>query len=182
MMLCNGPGDSSSCVYVSNYFIDGTPCGYRGQCLQGNCMHGSTLDATLIVLSENKNIAIPVGIAIFLILCAIGYCCYRYRWCCCSRIRSRKKKQDDGTTTEKVTLPEMLPKSTDTLSNENHDRNDVGKSMHNLLPAPQPHRKQDPWFLDYSSNSTLGVDSVSSSPTVVDEHLRSDSSDSIGKE
>ncbi|KAI8889616.1 zincin [Backusella circina FSU 941] len=143
MMLCDGPGDSTKCVYVSSYFIDGTPCGYLGQCEQGNCLHGSALDASLIILGQNKKIVIPVGI----------------------------RKQDDGTTTEKVTLPDNLPKSTNTLSNEIHDNNDTGKSMNNLLSAPQPQSRQDPWFLDYSSSSTLGVDSVSSSPTVINEKL-----------
>lgn len=47
---CANPTDSSSCLELNGYFVDGTPCGFGGRCNQGKCSNGSISTCTQIVL------------------------------------------------------------------------------------------------------------------------------------
>ncbi len=38
---CANPNDTRSCIEMSGYFVDGTPCGFGGKCNKGQCDSGS---------------------------------------------------------------------------------------------------------------------------------------------
>ncbi|OAD81014.1 hypothetical protein PHYBLDRAFT_87709, partial [Phycomyces blakesleeanus NRRL 1555(-)] len=66
-LYCNNP-DGLGCLVFNGQFLDGTSCGSGGYCKSGSCDFGSTSDKALSWLRDHKNIAIPVGIVIGLLL------------------------------------------------------------------------------------------------------------------
>jgi Disintegrin len=67
-----------TCVIMQGNFIDGTPCGYGGQCLSGACQGTGTGAAIGSWISQNKTLVIVIGsvLGTTLLLC-IGACCWR---------------------------------------------------------------------------------------------------------
>ncbi|CAO3624212.1 unnamed protein product [Cunninghamella echinulata] len=91
-LSCSNPS-GVGCVNFNGYVIDGTPCGLNGKCKTGNCDEGSIGDRALAWLSNNKHIAIPVGVVLLLIIIGIICSCCWYGCCCCNGYRDRKKKK-----------------------------------------------------------------------------------------
>ncbi|KAI9278850.1 Metallo-peptidase family M12-domain-containing protein [Phascolomyces articulosus] len=72
----------TGCTIFNGNFLDGTPCGSGGRCRDGSCDYGSTNNKALAWLQDNKEIAIPVGVVLALILLFILIRCF-LRGCCC---------------------------------------------------------------------------------------------------
>ncbi|KAH8101428.1 Metallo-peptidase family M12-domain-containing protein [Cristinia sonorae] len=82
---CQDPSVANQCIILQSALVDGSPCGYGGTCVSGNCQTGSFLDTAKSWYTKNLQISIPVtvvvGIIVILILwgllramhrCAIG--------------------------------------------------------------------------------------------------------------
>lgn len=89
-LLCNDPsGSALSCTQIpGSYFVDGTSCGFGGNCQGGQCKYSSGIDGVLDWARRHLAIVIPVGIVVGLLL----LCCI---WSCicsplCARSRQRK--------------------------------------------------------------------------------------------
>ncbi|KAG2217555.1 hypothetical protein INT45_006722, partial [Circinella minor] len=70
------------CTIFNGNFLDGTPCGTGGRCKDGSCDYGSSSNRALSWLQDNKEIAIPVGVVLALILLFILIRCF-LKGCCC---------------------------------------------------------------------------------------------------
>lgn len=89
-LLCNDPaGSALTCMQIPDtYFVDGTSCGFGGNCQGGQCKYSNGIDGVLSWARQHLAIVIPVGIVVGLLL----LCCI---WSCicsplCSRRRQRK--------------------------------------------------------------------------------------------
>jgi hypothetical protein len=83
-LSCTAPSFDGQCAVYNQNFLDGTSCGGGGRCQSGLCEGGSTWGRIMDWLRENKNIAIPVGVVLaVLLLLAIGSCV----WSCIRRCR-----------------------------------------------------------------------------------------------
>ncbi|TBU37369.1 Metallo-peptidase family M12B Reprolysin-like-domain-containing protein [Dichomitus squalens] len=80
---CQDPNNSNQCVVLQSALIDGSPCGYGGTCISGNCKPGSWQDFFKSWYTHNLQISIPVtvivGLIVLLILYAIARCIMRSR-------------------------------------------------------------------------------------------------------
>ncbi|KAL1923814.1 uncharacterized protein VTP21DRAFT_8794 [Calcarisporiella thermophila] len=80
-ITCNDPGRPGTCIRLSGNFIDGTPCGYGGKCFHGQCQTGNVLDVVRDWFNQNKQIGIPVvvalGLLILLVLFRCVYLCFQ---------------------------------------------------------------------------------------------------------
>ncbi|KAI9184119.1 hypothetical protein H9P43_003172 [Blastocladiella emersonii ATCC 22665] len=66
------------CRQLSGMFLDGTPCGSSGTCVQGVCSDADTLGKIIQWISTNVVAAAVIGAAVgILVLLAL------YKWCCC---------------------------------------------------------------------------------------------------
>jgi hypothetical protein len=88
-LLCNSP-NSDKCLIFSGNFIDGTPCGFGGRCLSGDCQNGGAIGSSMLYLSDHKNVAISIGIIIFLFVCTLGFVLV---WFGCFRCTGYKEKR-----------------------------------------------------------------------------------------
>ncbi|KAK7688106.1 hypothetical protein QCA50_008476 [Cerrena zonata] len=72
---CQDPNTANQCVILQSTLVDGSPCGYGGTCLSGNCQTGSFLDTAKAWYTQNLQISIPVtilaGVVVLLILWGI---------------------------------------------------------------------------------------------------------------
>lgn len=100
-LLCNSP-NSDKCLIFSGNFIDGTPCGFGGRCLSGECQNGGAIGSSMLYLSDHKNVAIPVGIIIFLAVCILGFLLF---WFGCFRCTGYKEKRRRKSRTASSTSP-----------------------------------------------------------------------------
>ncbi|CEP15429.1 hypothetical protein [Parasitella parasitica] len=91
-LLCNSP-NSDKCLIFSGNFIDGTPCGFGGRCLSGECQNGGAIGSSLLYLSDHKNIAIPIGIAAFLVISAFAFLLFWLGYCPCTGCREKKRRR-----------------------------------------------------------------------------------------
>ncbi|RIA86122.1 Metallo-peptidase family M12-domain-containing protein [Glomus cerebriforme] len=67
---CANPNDTNSCLQMSGFFVDGTPCGIGGRCNKGQCNTGSLSDVISSWFNQNKRIAIPLAVILgSLVLC-----------------------------------------------------------------------------------------------------------------
>jgi hypothetical protein len=54
-LLCDSPGNNEKCLLFSGSFIDGTPCGFGGQCFSGECRNSDMLSTNLQWLGRHKH-------------------------------------------------------------------------------------------------------------------------------
>ncbi|RCH85526.1 hypothetical protein CU098_005984, partial [Rhizopus stolonifer] len=92
-LLCNSP-DSDKCLIFSGNFIDGTPCGFGGRCHDGDCRNGGAVGSSLLYLREHLQVAIPVMLVLFMILCAVGYLLFCYGCWRCPGYKERQRKRE----------------------------------------------------------------------------------------
>ncbi|RUS21904.1 Metallo-peptidase family M12-domain-containing protein [Jimgerdemannia flammicorona] len=90
---CADPTDSTGthCLMLSGNFLDGTDCGFGGTCQKGVCQSAGIVNAATSWLDQNKQIAIPVGIAIGLLI-LLGILRIACVCCCSERRRAAKQK------------------------------------------------------------------------------------------
>ncbi|KAI8882405.1 zincin, partial [Backusella circina FSU 941] len=58
-VLCNSPGNTEKCLLISGFFINGTPCGFNGHCIDGTCKNGDAISSGVFWMEEHKIITIP---------------------------------------------------------------------------------------------------------------------------
>lgn len=122
-IACQSTG-SSTCVLLSGFFVDGTPCGYKSFCAKGECLsqNSSTLDYFLIsivfanvthhpVVAKIANWAIAnPAIAVVVFVIVIGFILFLIFNCvrCVRRAIVNKKLSSGGqrypTSTSQATL------------------------------------------------------------------------------
>ncbi|KAF9406249.1 hypothetical protein BGZ94_003188, partial [Podila epigama] len=87
-LLCNDPsGSSMTCMQIPDtYFLDGTPCGFGGNCAGGECKYSNGVNGILDWARRHLAIVIPVGVVVGLIL----LCCI---WSCCISPLVNKRRQ-----------------------------------------------------------------------------------------
>ncbi|KAF9309503.1 hypothetical protein BG003_009691 [Podila horticola] len=88
-LLCNDPGGSAlTCMQIPDtYFVDGTSCGFGGNCQGGQCKYSNGIDGVLGWARQHLAIVIPVGIVVGLLL----LCCI---WSCiCSPLFARRRQR-----------------------------------------------------------------------------------------
>ncbi|KAF8577548.1 hypothetical protein K439DRAFT_1655063 [Ramaria rubella] len=87
---CVDPQNDSQCVVLQAQLIDGSPCGYAGKCMTGNCQPGSLLDTAEAWYVQNLQISVPVSVVVGIVLLFILYGLYRCaRRCCCGSRRAK---------------------------------------------------------------------------------------------
>ncbi|KAI1493058.1 zinc metalloprotease mde10 [Biscogniauxia mediterranea] len=78
----------NACYDMQQYFLDGTPCEGGGRCYNGRCQGANFIDQVGSVLSDNRDIVIPVVSSVGgLIFLAVLCCCFS-----CIRRRVRRRK------------------------------------------------------------------------------------------
>ena len=90
MLACSGPMFADDrCYNLPQYFLDGTSCEGGGKCSNGVCEGAKLGNQILDWFKKNKNIAIPVGcvIGVLLLIAIISCCCS-----CRRRARSRSRR------------------------------------------------------------------------------------------
>ncbi|CAO3644307.1 unnamed protein product [Cunninghamella blakesleeana] len=124
-LSCSNPS-GTGCLSFNGYVIDGTPCGsLNGKCRTGTCDEGSINDRALYWLSNNKQIAIPVGVALFLIILGSILSCCWFGCCGIKGCRHRKK-------INKSTTPQSVPPV--------HNHNQMNPH-HSTSPLPPTHNQ-----------------------------------------
>ncbi|CAG8613941.1 6033_t:CDS:10, partial [Funneliformis caledonium] len=95
---CANPNDTRSCIEMSGFFVDGTPCGFGGRCNKGQCGSGSISNSLSSWINQHKRTIIPIAAVIgALLLCCILHCVYRC-----------KKRRNNPT---KLRIPSQSPPS-----------------------------------------------------------------------
>ncbi|KAH9938983.1 Metallo-peptidase family M12B Reprolysin-like-domain-containing protein [Epithele typhae] len=74
---CEDPNNSNQCVVLQSNLINGSPCGYGGQCQNGNCQAGSFWDTFKAWYVQNLQISIPVTVVVGVIALLILYGIFR---------------------------------------------------------------------------------------------------------
>ncbi|ETW87646.1 Metallo peptidase M12B [Heterobasidion irregulare TC 32-1] len=78
---CQDPQSTNQCIVLGSSLIDGSPCGYGGNCQNGTCEAGSLLDTAKAWYVSNLQISIPVtvivGIILILLVWGLGMCIKR---------------------------------------------------------------------------------------------------------
>ncbi|KAL1920889.1 uncharacterized protein VTP21DRAFT_11524 [Calcarisporiella thermophila] len=67
-VVCTDPTSGHNCLQLNGFFIDGTPCGYGGMCVHGQCQPGSIINTINGWINRYKHVAIPVIVVISLLL------------------------------------------------------------------------------------------------------------------
>lgn len=67
-VTCQDPAVNRQCTILQTVLIDGSPCGYGGHCYRGTCKPGSWQERFQALYTKNLNIAIPVTVAVGLIV------------------------------------------------------------------------------------------------------------------
>ncbi|KII86485.1 hypothetical protein PLICRDRAFT_44079 [Plicaturopsis crispa FD-325 SS-3] len=83
---CVDPSHPNQCVSLQSQLIDGSPCGFGGMCMKGNCQPGSLFDTAKSWYIQNLQIAIPVSIVAGIIaLVIIISIIIAFKRCCCGK-------------------------------------------------------------------------------------------------
>ncbi|KAF9177299.1 hypothetical protein BGZ50_008907 [Haplosporangium sp. Z 11] len=89
-LMCNDPdGNALTCIQIPGaHFIDGSPCGFGGTCLRGECKYSNGIKGFLNWARNHLSIVIPVGCLIGLILICIIWTC-----CCSGFFQNRRQRK-----------------------------------------------------------------------------------------
>jgi hypothetical protein len=80
---CQDPTNSQECITLTSLLIDGSPCGYGGTCVTGNCQAAGFLETAKAWYLANLQIAIPVTIVAGLLVLLLVWGIIRgVRRCC----------------------------------------------------------------------------------------------------
>ncbi|KAI8637171.1 Metallo-peptidase family M12-domain-containing protein [Parasitella parasitica] len=91
-LLCNSPS-GDKCLMFSGNFIDGTPCGFGGRCLSGDCQNGGPIGSSMLYLGDHKNVAIPIGIVVFLVISAFALLLFWLGCCPCTGCKEKRPRR-----------------------------------------------------------------------------------------
>ncbi|CAI2188868.1 7272_t:CDS:10, partial [Funneliformis geosporum] len=164
-MSCANPNDTRSCIEMSGFFVDGTPCGFGGRCNKGQCGSGTIGNSFSSWLNSNKRIIIPIAAVVGLILlCCILQCVFR----CC------RKRRNNAT---KIRIPSLPPKSrTNSYNTHNGYNKWVDESQYNgpsyanhqeynnePVPMPTPVHRQNSHSPDFMY---AGTGHINTPPTL----------------
>ncbi|KAJ3413625.1 hypothetical protein HDV05_007769 [Chytridiales sp. JEL 0842] len=73
---------NGNCLQLAGAYIDGTSCGYNGVCQTGQCKEGSFVGTVIGWFQSNPQLAIPVAVAVGLVILTIISALIQ---CCCRR-------------------------------------------------------------------------------------------------
>jgi hypothetical protein len=94
---------NGNCILLAGDFIDGTPCGFSGECMNGTCQESGLWGKYINWITTNPQVAIPITVlvAIFVIGTIMGLI-----GCCCRACgRGGKKRKERRTRRPGSTLP-----------------------------------------------------------------------------
>ncbi|CAG8565711.1 12531_t:CDS:10 [Cetraspora pellucida] len=126
---CANPNDTTQCLEMSGYFVDGTPCGFGGKCSKGSCITGS-----VGWINQNKNIAIPVAIILGILITL---------W---------SKRQRRFTTR----VPSIPPDEAEAIENSNYNINNTGWVDPTPYNGPSTSGERHPHPRDQAVNTNNG--------------------------
>ncbi|KAK4516029.1 carnitine O-acetyltransferase yat1 [Mucor velutinosus] len=132
-LLCNSP-DSEKCLIFSGNFIDGTPCGFGGRCFAGECHNGDAIGSSMLYLSDHKGVAIPVGIIVFLVVCALGFVLF---WFGCWRCTGYREKRNRRRSRKSTSTNSISPAYYSDSSSSSQDLPGYNEPLQELTPAPK---------------------------------------------
>ena len=66
-------GSYNACVQLSGNFIDGTQCGYKGLCSNGNCQYNNVFDQVVSYFTDQPYLGI--ALLLFIVMLVLGICC-----------------------------------------------------------------------------------------------------------
>jgi hypothetical protein len=95
-VTCKDPNVANQCTILQTVLIDGSPCGYGGHCYNGTCDPGSWQDRLAAMYTQNLQIAIPVTIAVAIVVGMIIYSIARCCFSACARGGRRKPPKKQG--------------------------------------------------------------------------------------
>ncbi|CAG8696745.1 17214_t:CDS:10, partial [Gigaspora rosea] len=130
---CANPNDTTSCLEMSGYFVDGTSCGFGGRCSKGTCVTGSIGNTISHWIDQNKRIVIPIAI-ILGILVAL--------W---------RGRRNDGFRTR---VPSMPPDETLTIANNRNNLNNPGWVDPTPYNGPSANNERYPNQAAYPNNGS----------------------------
>lgn len=87
---CQDPRNPSQCVVLNSQLIDGSPCGYGGTCLTGNCQAGTFLQTAVAWYTQNLQISIPVTVVVGIVVLVILVWIFKALRSCCTRKKDKK--------------------------------------------------------------------------------------------
>jgi len=82
---CQDPTNSQACIRLTSLLIDGSPCGFGGTCMSGNCQSAGFLDTAKAWYRANLQISIPVTIIAGLVVLLLLWGIVRAVRRCCGR-------------------------------------------------------------------------------------------------
>lgn len=86
IVTCKDPTVANQCTILQTPLLDGSPCGYGGNCYNGTCASGAWNKVFESWYTQNLQISIPVTVAVALVVLVILYGIFRcFARCCASR-------------------------------------------------------------------------------------------------
>ncbi|KZT22093.1 hypothetical protein NEOLEDRAFT_1157893 [Neolentinus lepideus HHB14362 ss-1] len=78
LVSCQDPTAANQCITLQTQLVDGSPCGYAGTCMGGNCKAGSLIATAEAWYTRNLTISVPVTVAagiVFVFLLGLTLLC-----------------------------------------------------------------------------------------------------------
>ncbi|CAG8750882.1 23787_t:CDS:2, partial [Racocetra persica] len=119
---CANPNDTTQCLEMSGYFVDGTSCGFCGKCSKGTCVNSSFGESIICWINQNKNIAIPIAVILGLLVAL----------CCCQCIYRKSKRRHSRFTTR---VPSIPPDEAAAIGSSNYNTGWVDPTPYNGPPT-----------------------------------------------
>jgi hypothetical protein len=162
-VLCNAPGDTEKCLLISGFFINGTPCGFNGHCVDGTCKNGDVISSGVLWMEDHKIVTIPECILILFNIFVFLFLIFRIG-CGChwKRIRFGRKANYRR-------LPNYATLGVQEVMIASNNNSETSSMTENNLHYEGDHRYH--WSSRVSFDSTIGeyYSHSSSNSTVVED-------------
>ncbi|PVG00697.1 hypothetical protein CPB86DRAFT_754147 [Serendipita vermifera] len=86
---CQDPRNPSQCIVLNSQLVDGSPCGYGGTCISGNCRAGTFLQTAIAWYTQNLQISIPVSVVVAIVVVLILWSIFAALRRSCTRKKDR---------------------------------------------------------------------------------------------
>ncbi|KAI8874523.1 Disintegrin-domain-containing protein, partial [Backusella circina FSU 941] len=170
-VLCNSPGNTEKCLLISGFFINGTPCGFNGHCIDGTCKNGDAISSGVFWMEEHKIITIPGCILVLfsmsILLFLISRIGCRIHWEKIQFLRRTSYRRLPDYSASSIGIQDLI------ITSNSHS--ETSSIIENDLLYEDKHRYN--WNSRVSSDSTIGENfshSSSNSTVVEDVYIHSD--------